>query len=139
MQNTPGRKALLMFTDGVDAGSKTSLAEAVEQAQRSDTLVYSILYADHGKNPPRDRRLAADRKGIHILTELASHTGGGFFTVTAEHPLEEALDRIQAELRTQYSIGFIPAANVPGEYRQLGLKVNREGLVVRSRDGYYSR
>jgi len=46
MQKQPGRKALLLLTDGVDEGSKVSLDRAIETAQRANTLVYSILYAD---------------------------------------------------------------------------------------------
>ena len=46
MQKQQGRKALILLTDGVDEGSKTTLNRAIEAAQRSNTLVYSILYAD---------------------------------------------------------------------------------------------
>jgi Ca-activated chloride channel family protein len=134
MRAARGRKALLLLTDGVDAGSRHTLDEAIAGAQRSETLVYSIRYMD--PNVP-DGRYA--QKGLHILTELAGRTGGGFFTVSPELPLEKVLDRIQAELRTQYSIGFIPAAGNSGEYRKLSLTANQAGLTVRSRDGYYSK
>src|SRR5215472_13935892 len=50
MKKQSGRKALVMLTDGVDTGSKVSLGEAIEAAQKSDTLVYSILFADPSAN-----------------------------------------------------------------------------------------
>jgi VWFA-related protein len=46
MKKQQGRKALIILTDGVDRGSKESLGEAIETAQRADTLVYCILFAD---------------------------------------------------------------------------------------------
>jgi VWFA-related protein len=144
MQKIEGRKALLLLTDGNDEGSRTTLEEAIERAQRSDTLVYSILYPDMKGYKGKKKDSASGMpmpmvRGMRILGKLAGQTGGGFFTVTAERPLEQVLDRIQAELRTQYSIGFIPAAIGSGEYRKLALQITRNGLVVRSREGYYSR
>ena len=44
MRNQSGRKALIILSDGVDTGSKVSISEAIESAQRSDTLIYSILF-----------------------------------------------------------------------------------------------
>ena len=46
MRKQEGRKALILLTDGVDIGSKVSLDRAIETAQKANTLVYSILYAD---------------------------------------------------------------------------------------------
>jgi VWFA-related protein len=148
MRKAQGRKAMLLLTDGVDEGSRTTLDEAIEHAQRSDTLVYSILYADpngHGRKIA-DSATGLTRmglKGRRILTELARQTGGGFYIVTPDHPLEQILDEIQAELRTQYSVGFIPAGFAAGagsgEYRAIALGCTRPGLVVRAREGYYAR
>ena len=46
MQKQTGRKALILLSDGVDMGSKVGISESIESAQRADTLVYSILFAD---------------------------------------------------------------------------------------------
>jgi hypothetical protein len=73
MLTATGRKALLLFTDGVDEGSRTTLEQAIDDAQRADTVVYSIMYAD----PRRSGGLQV-ATGRHILTELARQTGGGF-------------------------------------------------------------
>ena len=134
MLQASGRKALLLLTDGVDEGSRTTLDQAVEHAQRADTVVFSILYAD-----PRGHAGLQFERGQRILTELARQTGGGFFTVTKERTLEQILDEIQVELRTQYSIGFVPDAVQGGEYRKLSLQTVRAGLTVQARAGYYAR
>jgi VWFA-related protein len=144
MTTAGGRKALLLLTDGDDHGSVTVLDEAIEHALLSDTLVYSIHYPDPKGYPNALKDAVTGLKmpvmrGTRALGELARQTGGGFFAVTAKMPLEQVLDEIQAELRTQYSIGFIPAANASGEYRKLSLRAKNDALVVRSRDGYYAR
>jgi len=47
MKKQPGRKAVVILSDGVDHGSKTTLASAIEAAQRSDTIVYAIYFKGH--------------------------------------------------------------------------------------------
>ena len=48
MKKQTGRKALILLTDGVDVGSDATVLDAVEAAQRADTLIYSILFSDSG-------------------------------------------------------------------------------------------
>jgi hypothetical protein len=94
MKKQSGRKAVVALTDGVDNGSKVTLTSAIESAQRADTLVYSILFADsdayggmgyggrgghHGGGgyPGRDRGPMANQ----FSQRLSRETGGGFFEV----------------------------------------------------------
>lgn len=148
MRKLQGRKALLLLTDGVDTASRTTLAEAIEHARRSDTSVCSILCSEPGiariaGGFSGSAPMPATEKGSYILSELALGTGGTFFTVAAGRSLEQIFGDIEAELTGQYSIGFTPAVNGSGEYRKVSLQTtpgprgNR--FVVHSRDGYFAR
>lgn len=144
-----GRKALVLMTDGVDAGSMASLNEAIEAAQRADTLIYSIFFydvvANGGEVPePVDRRwrwlqrLPRDTEGGRTLQRLSKETGGGFFEVSGYEPIETVFGRIEEELRHQYSLGYVSDQPRSGGYRKITLSVNRKGLLVQTRDGYYA-
>lgn len=149
-----GRKALILLTDGVDTTSKVSLTSAIESAQRADTLVYSILFADeeaysrpmgpmgggrrHGGYPSRIPMEHPD--GKKILQRLSRETGGGFFEVSKKRTLDDIYARIQEELRNQYSLGYVPDQSNPNSlYRKIHVAVNRKDTVVQTRDGYYPK
>lgn len=150
MKKQSGRKALIMLTDGVDNGSMVSLTSAIESAQRADTLVYSILFADpeaYGgsfSGPRMGRRgggYPAGRReerldGKKILQRLSKETGGGFFEVSKKQTIEKIYDQIQEELRNQYSLGYTPEAGTG--YRKIQLSVKKKDLIVQTRDGYYA-
>ena len=125
-----GRKALIVLSDGVDTVSGTSLSRAIEGAQRADTLIYSLCYADRDS----DRRDQA--RGAGVLSTLAEQTGGRYFKVSGEQSLDEVYSLIQDELRNQYNLGYVPVSDGPA-YRKIRVSVNRKGLTVQSRDGYY--
>jgi VWFA-related protein len=160
-----GRKALIVLSDGVDHGSKKTLASAIEAAQRADTLVYSILFADeqgygngggyghhgmgggmggmgggmgrHGGGYPRQQESRPD--GKKILEKLSKDTGGRFFEASKKHPIDETFSQIQEELRNQYSLGYTPDPPDAGAgYHKITVTTKKKDLVVQARDGYYS-
>ena len=157
MSKQQGRKALVLLTDGVDAGSKVTLYESIRAAQKADTLVYSVLFADNeaygspgmGGMGRRGGRMPApsggnDRPdGKKILQQIAEETGGRFNSVGVLHHLDKIFADIEEELRSQYNIGY--TADPPPEaglYRHIHLtaKTNKKkDLVVQARAGYYSR
>jgi VWFA-related protein len=138
MKKQQGRKALIILTDGVDRGSKESLAEAIESAQRADTLIYCILFADkeneqgHGAGGgfggPRmggggmggggmgggrgggyPRRTEESRPdGKKILEQIAKTSGGRFFEVSKKETLEKIYADLDEELHNQYVLGYTP-------------------------------
>jgi VWFA-related protein len=159
MSKQQGRKALVLLTDGVDSGSKITLFESIRAAQKADTLVYPVLFADNdaysspgygsrgmGRRmpmpPPSDSPDRPD--GKKILQQIAEETGGRFNSVGAMHHLDKIFADIQEELRSQYNIGYTadPPPSEAGLYRHIHLtaKTNKKkDLVVQARAGYYSR
>ena len=130
-----GRKALVILTDGVDAGSKVTLEQALEIAQRSDTVIYVIGVAD----PQFYFRQGVGYGGEGVAKKLAEETGGRAIFVRGEKKLEEAFDEIAEELRTQYTLGYYPSNHSrDGKFRRVKIEANRKGLKVLARKGYYA-
>jgi len=147
MKKQAGRKALILLTDGVDNGSRVNMLRAIESAQRADTLVYSILFADpdaYGAMSPYRRgypgRGPSRTDGKPILQRISRMTGGGFFEVTKKDSIDRIYDQIQEELRNQYSLGYTPnQPDATGAYHRIEVSTKQSGLIVQTRDGYYAR
>ena len=158
MKKQQGRKALIVLTDGVDRGSKETLQQAVETAQRADTLVYSILFADKegygngsgyggphmggggmGGGGHRHYPQESRPDGKKVLQQMSRETGGQFFEVTKKQSVGDIYDAINEELRNQYGLGYVPAKSdaTPG-YHKIHLTVKQKDLAVQTRDGYYA-
>lgn len=123
-----GRKAIVIVTDADDQGSKVKIEEAIEAAQRTDTVIHVLLVADprYGANGGAARRLADD-------------TGGRVIYVSSEKKLEEAFDQISEELRSQYTLGYYPTNNNrDGKFRKIKLDVDNHDFKVLARKGYYA-
>ena len=161
MQKQRGRKAIIILTDGVDQGSKLTLDRAVESAQRADTVVYSILFADPdayggrggwgsgggmsgpwgrrggGYPPPRQQQEHPD--GKKVLERISRETGGRMFEVSKKLTVDQIYQQIQDELRNQYNLGYTPDRASGGpEYHKIHVATKQKDLVVQARDGYYS-
>ena len=137
----PGRKALIVLSDGYDTSSSASLAGAVETAQRADALVYSIRFLDRDvfkfQVPASQGGSPVPREGQKALERIAKETAGSYFDLTASETLQKIYGRIEDELRNQYSLGFTPVKRHAG-YRKIHVSVKPKGLTVHARDGYYS-
>jgi VWFA-related protein len=123
-----GRKAIVIVTDAQDEGSRVKLEEAIESAQRTDTVIHVLLVADprYGGNGGVARRLADD-------------TGGRVIYVNSDKKLEEAFDQISEELRSQYTLGYYPTnTSRDGKFRKIKLDVDNHDLKVLARKGYYA-
>ena len=143
MRPEQGRKALIILSDGGDDGSRTSIETAIEYAQRSNTIVYSILFASRVVNPhPAVITMHAIylAKGRKVMRRLAHETGGGYFEVSKSQSIEDIYSIIGDELRSQYSIAYSPESPTgEAKYRKISLTTTRKDLIVRTRDGYYPR
>ena len=121
----------MLFTDGVDRGSKESLDTAIESAQRANTVVYCILFKDDesygggggfgrpsigfpGGGYPGGRRggqrypTEPRPDGKKILERISKETGGRLFEVSKKQPIDQIYSEITEELRNQYNLGYTP-------------------------------
>ena len=138
LKDQRNRKAMIVLSDGGENGSTATLLDAIEAAQRADTLVYSILFAESGFPAPRFLFGGLDGKGI--LMRLAKETGASFFEVSKKQGIGQIYQAIQEELRSQYSMGFISdQPNEISEFRSLKLSTNQKGLVVQTRERYWAK
>jgi VWFA-related protein len=167
MKKQQGHKALIILSDGVDRGSKESLQDAIESAQRADTLVYSILFADrdedhggygggygghggYGGGGPMGgggptggghRRHQEEERpdGKKILTQISKETGARMFEVSKKLPIDMVYAQIGEDLRNQYSLGYTPEGMDDAlGYHKLTLTTKQKDLVVQARDGFYA-
>ena len=123
-----GRKAVVIVTDAQDEGSKVKIEEAIEAAQRTDTVIHVILVAD----PRFGANSSAAKK-------LAEETGGRVLNASSEKKLMEAFDEISAELRSQYTLGYYPTnSQRDGKFRKIKVETANHDLKVLARKGYYA-
>jgi VWFA-related protein len=123
-----GRKAIVIVTDAQDEGSKVKLEEAVEAAQRTDTVIHILLVVDprYGGNSG-------------VAHKLAEETGGRMISVRSEKKLAEAFDEISQELRSQYTLGYYPSNPArDGKFRKIKVETNNHDFKVLVRKGYYA-
>ncbi len=132
MSGQRNRKAMIILSDGGDNGSDETLTSAIEAAQRADTLIYSILFADPA--------YGYEGEGKTAMQRLAKETGGSFFEVSKKHRIDEIYGIIEQELRSQYNLGFVSDQPVRvSEFRKLQLTTDRKDLVVDARDRYWAQ
>jgi VWFA-related protein len=130
-----GRKAIVIITDGVDQGSRLTRSQAIEAAQKSDAVIYSIYYVDPTAYGP----FGGGGGGEAELRRMSDETGGRVFKVDRRHPLDEAFQELQDEMRSQYAIGYTPTNETKdGSYRRLEVRMANKDLKAQARKGYYA-
>jgi VWFA-related protein len=135
-----GRKAMVILTDGGDRGSRKSLAEAIEQAQRADVQIYAILYSTWKQtNGNEGNRMGGPDPGFEALKTFSEDTGGRVFTVSRTMGLRQIFEEIGEDLRLQYELGYTPPADTqPNSYHKLELKAKDKKLTVQARKGFFA-
>ena len=133
LKNEVGRKAMIIFTDGEDQGSRLRIQDAIEAAQKADTICYVILIADRGFYG------GFGYSGDTEMRRLAEATGGRVIEVgNKQDKLKQAFDQIQNELRSQYNIGYTPTnMKLDGSYRKIQIHTKGD-YKVQARQGYYA-
>jgi VWFA-related protein len=124
-----GRKALVILTDAMDEGSTLKLQDAIEAAQRTDTVVHILLISD--------TRFGGGNESV--AKKLTDETGGRTVVVRNEKNLQQAFDQISEELRSQYTLGYYSTNTArDGSYRKIRVETTRKDLDVLTRRGYYA-
>ncbi len=132
----PGRKALVLFTDGADAWSWENPKNSVPQntaetnlraAEESGTFVYSVQFDSRWRT----------KEGDKFMKDIAVRSGGRFHRADKLKDFDKVFKQIADELRFQYSIGYYPKiAPQKGERRRISIRVNQPETVVRTRNNY---
>lgn len=130
-----GRKAVIVLSDAEDTGSKVSLKESIEAAQRSDAVIHFLRLSDE----PFYFGLGISYGGAQVARQMADETGGREVEVRSEKNLEGAFAIISEELRSQYVLGYYPSnINRDGTFRKIKVEVSRPDTKVLARKGYYA-
>jgi Ca-activated chloride channel homolog len=128
------RRALVLLTDGEDTASLTTEEQALDLARRSGVVVYTIGFGAGPGNASSE----AGMRAAHFLTRVAAESGGQAYFTSRLSDLTGVYARIAEELRTQYTLGYVPR-NVRGDggWRRIAVTTVPSHFVLRHRLGYF--
>ncbi|MEL7058944.1 MAG: VWA domain-containing protein [Acidobacteriota bacterium] len=128
MSGIPGKKALVLLTDGEDSGSRYTFDETLAFARRTGVAVYVIGLG----------LVNSQLSARGLMTKLARETGGDVFFIESSKRLEKIYDLIQLELRSQILVGYQSSLPSDSEgFRTIELRTARGGLELRTIPGYF--
>jgi VWFA-related protein len=143
-----GRKAIVLFTDGVDNESlQTGASEILAAVEKSAAIVYAVQY-DTREDGRSDRFQvptpagypnfnALFNRAVKFLGNLCNRSGGCLFHAASMENLARAFAQVAQELRNQYTLCYYPANQKrDGSYRRIRVTINKAGLAIRARPGY---
>lgn len=139
MRTAPGRRVIVVITDGDDTYSRASLQDAIDIAQRTETTIFAIsTKAGFSGTVPGVEAGQVQDKGDKDLTRLSEETGGTAFFTGDKLALERSFTKISKELRTQYIVTYTPSNNnYDGSFRRIEVKLaSGDALKIRTRRGY---
>lgn len=130
-----GRTILVLYTDGGDTRSTITLSDVMTLVRASDVTIHTVGFLEHQSTTGRlSQRMR--------LSEIAETTGGQAFFPTAMKDVEAAYEKIVAQIRNQYSIGYTSTNTAQdGKWRKVEVKIVRPGLRdtrIQSRKGYFA-
>ena len=128
------RKAMILLTDGEDQGSQYKIRDAIEAAQKADTIIYVLLCADRGFYG------FGGYSGDSEMKKMTAETGGRVIEVgNKPEKLKAAFDQISKELRSQYYIGYVPTNPLKnGGFRKIQIKTDNPDYKIQARSGYFA-
>jgi Ca-activated chloride channel family protein len=127
IRDAPGRKAVIVFSDGADTTSTLRDRDVVDYARAVEATVYCIGFEGMGPGgSPRG-----------FLKKVAKETGGQFFSPGNVGDLVKVFNEISDELKNHYLLAYTPKREADGSWREIELKVDRPDAKVRVRKGYF--
>jgi VWFA-related protein len=131
----PRRRAIIVLSDGDDTSSLISFDEVLDLAARSDTAIYAIGLGFSGPSAAR----TTQHDGQFVLRRLAQPTGGRAFFPQRIQELAGVYADIREELASQYALAYQSnSARRDGQWRRIAVRVNRSGVLIRTRPGYFA-
>ena len=127
--DNPVRRALVLVSDGDDDYSRSHESDAIKMCQRAETIIYTI---STNVGPSKD-------KGDDVLQQIADATGGRAFFPTRMEDMATGFANIEQELRSQYSLEYVPAEfKQDGSFRTIYLVSLDQRFQVHARKGYFA-
>ena len=133
LEREPGRRVIVVVSDGQNTVSRVTRERALEEVNRTDAIIFGICpiirteYDDFLPPPDNDFDL------------LCRQTGGRVFMVTSLSELTTGFAQLEAELRAQYVLSYYSSNDArDGRFRRIEVRVKRPGVTVRARSGYYA-
>lgn len=127
MHNFPGRRVLILCSDGQDSASKTTLDQLVKFLQSTDVTIFVL-----GTDDRRD----VWHKGRDVLKKISNASGGYAFHSSSEQDLSSAIDKVRMTLRSQYAAGYIPPYPMVHKWRRIEIQCKIPGIKLRYRGQY---
>ncbi len=123
----PGRKTIILITDGEDTTSRMKIGDAIDEALRAEVVIYAIGIGDQGVNEG-------------VLKRLCDATGGRLAVPKGNRDLDQAFTQLEQDLRQQYLLAYEPGNETPdGAFRKIEIRLpNRKDIRIRHRKGYYA-
>jgi len=139
------RRVLVVISDGDDNLSRHSRGEALDAAQRAGIVIYTISTSinwiltdqEAAQSDPSNRKYLKD-EGDRVLQQFSDESGGRAFFPYHVDDLAQSFAFIGDELRSQYSLAYVPSGPADGKFHKIRILVNTKGLQVRARKGYYA-
>ena len=123
----PGRRAIVLFSDGDDQSSRAPLDMAIRKAEGSDAIIYAIGQGRAVRSPELQK----------LMRQLARVTGGRPFFKEDSESLNEIFEEILEDLRNQYVLGYAaPSSQRNGQWHEIRVKAGNGKYTVRARQGY---
>ena len=135
-----GRRAVVVLTDGLDNSSRSTADAVIARSRALDVPIYALSVVSPLDDPRSDAFLGDKKRAeaavaAETLSRYASLSGGTAFRVSDPAGLRLAADRIAAELKHQYRLGWTPASGST-RFRRVAVVTTRRGVTVRTRSGY---